>query len=371
MNKNRDRALEMLGLVKGSTPTDEAIIKAFKRKSLIYHPDKTKFPAGATEEVRQKLLAKQNKKFLSISSAKMALLNPEKFSGFQHSNHSAEFFKAWLERVLNDAKMEFQKPYGMYVKTAYSNDGGSRNGFWGITDVKELVYKCNEFHRIPSGHKHPINEIKISNGPVPCPTIKLPVNASQLILQAMKKNKHLIKVNVPKYFFNRDQKKRLITHLLKNRQSAKLADALANKLATQKGNKIYQRKKAQQAGWIVLGAFVGFSIACIIGFSFSLTIGWGVGGSIIGSALCFGYQAYAAWASLQYNNAYKINSIADEKEHDALKSGIEAQFWPGYFKSYFRTAGYFYPIAFAAAKEHAMNGNTEIIGRIKSFSLKV
>jgi hypothetical protein len=67
------QAKKTLGFKENDQPTEKEIKAAYRKKALLTHPDKTIYPANATEEQRKLLLEKRTKDFQLVSEAYQTL----------------------------------------------------------------------------------------------------------------------------------------------------------------------------------------------------------------------------------------------------------------------------------------------------------
>lgn len=269
-----------------------------------------------------------------------------------------------FQKILDKHALAAKKPYGMHVSYNITNSGYELTAHWDLQQKAELIEHCKRFYSNP-----PIVKMTLSprRNRKDQKSICLPPNGAEVVLQAMEKNTYLTEVVIPNSFFNKDQKNRLNNLLKKNIQTAKQK---AQEIANQKQDKILKSNQQQSIVWSLLGAVSGVAFSIVAGFTLAAMMPVTLCGAGTGLILSLGRQAYLRKASSYYNDPQTINpsddkSVSGTSVSDSFKAGIQSQYWPGYFTSYFKLATYCHPIAFAAAMNHAVQDNEEIVKKMK------
>lgn len=76
MISTREDALETLGFKENASPTEDELKRAYRQHALRTHPDKIKYPDGATSAQKTKLLAEQNAAFIAVGESYTLLSKP-------------------------------------------------------------------------------------------------------------------------------------------------------------------------------------------------------------------------------------------------------------------------------------------------------
>ncbi|MGE3317963.1 MAG: DnaJ domain-containing protein [Candidatus Berkiella sp.] len=76
MISTREDALEILGFRENASPTEDELKKAYRQHALRTHPDKIKYPDGATQAQKSKLLAETNAAFIAVGESYTLLSKP-------------------------------------------------------------------------------------------------------------------------------------------------------------------------------------------------------------------------------------------------------------------------------------------------------
>ncbi len=201
-----------------------------------------------------------------------------------------------------------------------------------------------------------------------------PKDASSLIVDAIEKNSHIMEVKIFEDFLSHAQHLRLKDILHEKNYPNRLKESQKKVLE----NTVRHTSR--------LGAFVGplftFSslginsalILCLIFGSSSLGYG------LFGAALVLsagGYYLGSIAGKLRYKyldravNKCYINEDTTEatipSELEALKAGVMAEKWTGYFSSYANYATYKHPLYFAAGMKVALDEDEKALPKLKTL----
>lgn len=178
---------------------------------------------------------------------------------------------------------------------------------------------------------------------------RLPENGAALILKELLKKKALISAEFPAGFLSEQQNAVLQLHININKRNQ-----------DSKRLRVENREKQSKRRWAVLGTALVIGVAILTGLSYWLAIC---------ASVVAGYISYNLKTILLARNKYQdqqsIQTCSPE-EKEALKLGVEAQAWPGYFNSFTHWQTYRHWPAFSAGMQHAEQENAKMVRTIRA-----
>jgi hypothetical protein len=209
--------------------------------------------------------------------------------------------------------------------------------------------------------------VAITSGPKNNYPPKLTAKQKDYILQEMKKNPNLIKVDVPAGFFTPAQNKQLQALLKKNNEAAKKREEAAAKALIEKKASINSRVRWKLASYAAVGGIVGVIGMLMFAATVPMMLATALGSIALFSSAAFLYQKYAEYAANKYRRGFP--TTPDKTDKESAQLGANAVTWKGYFTSFAYSAPYLSPRVYVAAKEHALNQETEITKKLTSLKV--
>tara|TARA_R110002110_G_scaffold209215_1_gene421611 strand:- start:19306 stop:20436 length:1131 start_codon:yes stop_codon:yes gene_type:complete len=369
-------ALLALGFKSDEKPTKQAITKAYRAAALKYHPDKLSFPDSATETDKEVIKAEQKECFEEISMAYDYFLHPEKpehrkggagrdLSGMTHhefmSRQFGYIYTCQFGQIYGDKSQKYNIGFDCYQQTKdLQPDPESLNTDYFYFDTnQELISFCT-FLESKYSHRIDLTSTKIPHG------------ADKLLVDAIEKNRHIMEVKIFENFLSPEQHQRLKDIMHEKNYPNRLKASRKKVLDS----------TVRNASW--LGALIGplftfssLGVFCaaiahsLFGLS-SITYGFVCAASMLSAG---GYYLGSIVGKLRYKH---LDRAVDEcyinedttnattlPEIEALKAGVMAEKWTGYFSSFTNGVAYKHPIYFAAGMKVALDEDEKALPKLK------
>lgn len=329
----RNDALLTLGFKTDESPDKSTIEKAYKSAALKYHPDKLILPENASDEEKQKLKEAQAENFLDVSAARECLLNPDNpehasSGGRNLSKMSLDEYMRWtyganytsqFSQVYGDKSQEYNIGFDCYTRTKDLRIAPEslKTDYFYFDSTQELKQFCLFLENKNSF------EIDLS-------FTGLPLEADRLIVDAFEKNNNIMAAEMLDDFLSPEQTKRLEDILHERNYPNRLKESQKKVLEDAKNNSS------------MLGLMLGVLFTY---YSFGIGFLCAVGGYFLGSALGALRYKYLDYAADKYYTKEDVLEINDPVEKEALKAGVDATNWQGYFSSYTNYAANRHPLS--------------------------
>lgn len=335
MMTKRDDALKQLGFGNTDTPTTDEINKKFKALALQYHPDK-----NPSAEAKQE--------FVKIADAREFLLKPR-------AEQDA------LEKAGNNAPIP--TTFEELIQRFFSDHGGANNNRFHVSlteiegrskTVTSFSFEFNTEEELLNMLPDNLVKIDISGSNVNY----LTEERKELLMSALLQRQNLQSIGSDVGIFSDSQRERLKNHVKANRE----AILAKNKKAQPKADKLKLKRKVSLLNWTL---FIGLCtlIACSangLGFFATLLL------TAYTSAITYVAKKLINFISQHFYKSEAAVHQATPNEKVALKAGVEAAHWKGYFTSYSVWQAYRHPLAFESAKDSALYEHERVIKAIKA-----
>jgi hypothetical protein len=326
MIKTRNDALRELGFEPNSEPNKDAIKRNYRKKALQVHPDKN--PSQSA-----------NDKFVILNDAYEFLSQDRQFNSAipdsaASSSSSSKPSSSSTSPKRHD-KRQSTPPYRIKInikkrtfttyKMLFSDQPNLAKQF--KKNITSFVMHADEKNLLPE-------------------------NIAAIIIDELLKQNSLTLASFPSGF-------------LSDEQNFILQKKIKQNIDTQNSKKLdlENREKLSHHRWTVMGVILAISAAALAGQGYGLIFYYGALGGVISYHLKELHNRVGRW---HYQNKKSIEA-SSPAEKAALKLGVEAITWPGYFTSFLHWQAYRHPQAFVTGMKHAEQENEKLVKAIRTL----
>jgi len=362
-------ALLALGFKRNEKPSEKEIKKAYKIKALKYHPDKLVIPNGATEKEIKKLQDEQKADFELISTAYDCLLHPEK----------KEHRKGGGERGPMTVDEYLERQYGCrYKRQVYGDESKKYYISFTSYDLTNNSYLTPQDYGSGVFYFDSMQELKqffFFLKDKQCFKISLssksfPKETSSLIVDAIEQNRHIMEAKIFEDFLSPEQTQRLKDVIYEKNYPTRLKKSQEQVLEDITGKASILGALLAPLSAVAISSVTPYSLLSF-GFSGYGLFGIGsicaIGGYFLGSALGQLRCKYLNYSVQQCYANVDTPDTSKDSEIEALKIGVEAKSWTGYFSSYTNYAANRHPLFFAAGLKVALDEDEKALPKLKTL----
>lgn len=310
---NRAEAIAILGINANARLNKQMLETAYKAAALKSHPDKARFSSSATAEEKEKTRETLAEKFKNVTEAYQLLLGT------------------------------VEEKYTLAIVCFEKDRVGDSTG-----PVDTRTFRLENERQIEIGLELLLDEIKSKKNikAILVKSEKLPEHLRRMIIDGIIENKNIEQAKIVGTFLSKKENDEL-SKVMEDRGVESRLRVMGNFLL----------HPGYVAGIVAVSTLF---FMCSIPLFFSVVAGFAL------NAGCMAVrEEYLKRAEAKYSRRDDFAKASSPSEKEALKIGVEAKHWRGYFTSYLKPSAYKHPDAFAAGLSVALKEDEISTSKIK------